>query len=72
MPLCNFLRFSGNKLANLTMYDVKQLYTAAKNYALNISEIEAKVNEATSDDPWCVSYWPWFIKKGPKENISTD
>lgn len=43
---------SGNKLANLTMYDVKQLYTAAKNYALNISEIEAKVNEATSDDPW--------------------
>lgn len=37
------------------MYDVKQLYTAAKNYALNVSEIEAKVNEATSDDPWGAS-----------------
>ena len=46
---------SGNRLANLTMYDVKQLYTAAKNYALNVSEIEAKVNEATSDDPWGAS-----------------
>lgn len=37
------------------MYDVKQLYTTAKNYALNVSEIEAKVNEATSDDPWGAS-----------------
>ncbi|MCO5565536.1 hypothetical protein L7F22_019210 [Adiantum nelumboides] len=45
----------GNKLANLTMYDVKQFYTAAKNYALNISEIEAKVNEATNDDAWGAS-----------------
>lgn len=45
----------GSRLANLTMYDVKQLYTAAKNYALNVSEIEAKVNEATSDDPWGAS-----------------
>lgn len=27
----------------------------AKNYALNISDIEAKVNEATSDDPWGAS-----------------
>lgn len=46
---------SGSRLSNLTMYDVKQLYTAAKNYALNVSEIEAKVNEATSDDPWGAS-----------------
>ncbi|PWN37572.1 ENTH-domain-containing protein [Meira miltonrushii] len=45
----------GNKLANLTMYDVKQFYTAAKNYALNVSEIEAKVNEATNDDAWGAS-----------------
>ena len=37
------------------MYDLKQVYTAAKNYALNVSEIEAKVNEATSDDPWGAS-----------------
>ncbi|WFC98061.1 Epsin-3, clathrin recruitment and traffic between the Golgi and endosome [Malassezia yamatoensis] len=27
----------------------------AKNYALNISEIEAKVREATNDDPWGAS-----------------
>lgn len=45
----------GNRLANLTMYDVKQFYTAAKNYALNVSEIEAKVNEATNDDAWGAS-----------------
>ena len=43
---------SGNKIANLTLYDVKSLYRQAKNYALNISEIEAKVDEATNDDPW--------------------
>lgn len=45
---------SGQKLSNITFYDLKQLYTQAKNYALNISEIEAKVREATNDDPWCV------------------
>ena len=45
---------SGNKLSNLTFYDIKKMYTQAKNYALNISEIEAKVREATNDDPWCV------------------
>ena len=27
----------------------------AKNYALNVSEIEAKVNEATNDEPWGAS-----------------
>lgn len=46
---------SGNKIANLTFYDLKSAWTQAKNYALNISEIEAKVNEATSDDPWGAS-----------------
>lgn len=45
---------SGSKLANLTMYDVKSLYRSARNYALNVSEIEAKVDEATNDDPWYV------------------
>lgn len=45
----------GSKLANLTMYDVKSLYRQAKNYALNVSEIEAKVDEATNDDPWGAS-----------------
>ena len=41
-------------MSNLTFYDIKKMYTQAKNYALNISEIEAKVREATNDDPWCV------------------
>jgi hypothetical protein len=26
----------------------------AKNVVLNVSEMEAKVREATNDDPWCV------------------
>ncbi|WFD29700.1 Epsin-3, clathrin recruitment and traffic between the Golgi and endosome [Malassezia sp. CBS 17886] len=41
----------GDKLSNLTFYDLKSYYTQAKNYALNISDIEAKVREATNDDP---------------------
>ncbi|KAJ1024187.1 hypothetical protein NDA16_003026 [Ustilago loliicola] len=45
----------GSKLANLTMYDVKSLYRQARNYALNVSEIEVKVDEATNDDPWGAS-----------------
>ena len=45
----------GSKLANLTMYDVKSLYRQARNYALNVSEIEAKVDEATNDEPWGAS-----------------
>ncbi|PWN52784.1 ENTH-domain-containing protein [Violaceomyces palustris] len=45
----------GSKLSNLTFYDVKSLYTQAVNYALNVSEIEAKVKEATNDDPWGAS-----------------
>lgn len=42
----------GSKLANLTMYDVRKAYTGAMNWALNVSEIEAKVKEATSDEKW--------------------
>lgn len=45
----------GTKLSNLTMYDVKSLYRQARNYALNVSDIEAKVDEATNDDPWGAS-----------------
>ena len=37
------------------MYDVKKVYRDARNYALNISELEAKVEEATNDDPWGAS-----------------
>lgn len=36
------------------MYDIKSYYNQAKNAVLNVSEMEAKVREATNDDPWYV------------------
>ena len=55
-------------LSNLTMYDIKSMYNQvcvelrgmgsitdsaqAKNVVFNVSEMEAKVREATNDDPW--------------------
>ncbi|WVQ77787.1 hypothetical protein IAR50_007477 [Cryptococcus sp. DSM 104548] len=41
--------------SQLTMYDVKSYYEQAKNAVLNVSEMEAKVREATNDDPWGAS-----------------
>lgn len=38
--------------SQLTMYDVKSYYNQARNMVLNVSEMEAKVREATNDDPW--------------------
>lgn len=38
--------------SQMTMYDVKTYYNQAKNAVLNVSETEAKVREATNDDPW--------------------
>ncbi|KIK69928.1 hypothetical protein GYMLUDRAFT_34331 [Collybiopsis luxurians FD-317 M1] len=45
----------GNTLSQITMYDIKSYYEQAKNVVLNVSEIEAKVREATNDDPWGAS-----------------
>ncbi|TFY72192.1 hypothetical protein EVG20_g830 [Dentipellis fragilis] len=45
----------GSTLSNLTMYDIKSMYNQAKNVVLNVSEMEAKVREATNDDPWGAS-----------------
>ncbi|KAL5524227.1 ENT3_2 [Sanghuangporus sanghuang] len=45
----------GNTLSNMTMYDIKSMYNQAKNMVLNVSEMEAKVREATNDDPWGAS-----------------
>jgi epsin len=45
----------GNTLSQLTMYDIKSMYNQAKNVVLNVSEMEAKVREATNDDPWGAS-----------------
>ncbi|KAG9000570.1 Epsin-3, clathrin recruitment and traffic between the Golgi and endosome [Tulasnella sp. 427] len=41
--------------SQLTMYDIKNMYNQAKNVVLNISEMEAKVQEATNDDAWGAS-----------------
>lgn len=41
-----------NKASQITMYDVKSYYNQAKNMVLNIPEMEAKVREATNEDPW--------------------
>ncbi|EJC98413.1 ENTH-domain-containing protein [Fomitiporia mediterranea MF3/22] len=45
----------GNALSQVTMYDIKSVYNQAKNMVLNVSEMEAKVREATNDDPWGAS-----------------
>ncbi|KAL5501904.1 ENT3 [Sanghuangporus vaninii] len=45
----------GNTLSNMTIYDIKSMYNQAKNMVLNVSEMEAKVREATNDDPWGAS-----------------
>ncbi|KAI0250415.1 ENTH-domain-containing protein [Lactifluus subvellereus] len=45
----------GNTLSNLTLYDIKSMYNQAKNVVLNVSEMEAKVREATNEDPWGAS-----------------
>ncbi|KAF8648771.1 hypothetical protein AX16_006178 [Volvariella volvacea WC 439] len=44
-----------NSISQITMYDLKSMYNQAKNVVLNISEMEAKVREATNDDPWGAS-----------------
>ncbi|PFH54025.1 hypothetical protein AMATHDRAFT_136397 [Amanita thiersii Skay4041] len=44
-----------NSLSQITMYDIKSMYNQAKNMVLNVSEMEAKVREATNDDPWGAS-----------------
>ncbi|KAF7357396.1 ENTH-domain-containing protein [Mycena sanguinolenta] len=43
----------GTALSQVTMYDIKSMYNQAKNVVLNVSEIEAKVREATNDEPCC-------------------
>ncbi|KAF8501960.1 hypothetical protein BU17DRAFT_78404 [Hysterangium stoloniferum] len=44
-----------SQLSQLTVYDLKSYYNQAKNMVLNVSEMEAKVKEATNDDPWGAS-----------------
>ncbi|KAH0585986.1 hypothetical protein H2248_007270 [Termitomyces sp. 'cryptogamus'] len=42
----------GQSLSQITMYDIKSAYNQAKNMVLNVTEMEAKVQEATNEDPW--------------------
>ncbi|TFK48767.1 ENTH-domain-containing protein [Heliocybe sulcata] len=44
-----------NQLSQVTVYDIKSMYNQAKNMVLNVSEMEAKVREATNDEPWGAS-----------------
>jgi epsin len=44
----------GTTLSQITLYDIKSMYNQAKNVVLNVTEMEAKVREATNDEPWCV------------------
>ncbi|KIJ54517.1 hypothetical protein M422DRAFT_24460 [Sphaerobolus stellatus SS14] len=45
----------GQQISQITLYDIKSYYNQAKNMVLNVSEMEAKVREATNDDPWGAS-----------------
>jgi epsin len=44
-----------NTISQISLYDIKSMYNQAKNMVLNVSETEAKVREATNDDPWGAS-----------------
>ncbi|KAJ2390590.1 Epsin-3, clathrin recruitment and traffic between the Golgi and endosome, partial [Coemansia sp. RSA 2611] len=44
-----------NKLTDISAWDVRNVYNKVKNVVMNYSEIEVKVNEATSSDPWGAS-----------------
>ncbi|KAI0272899.1 hypothetical protein BGY98DRAFT_1000735 [Russula aff. rugulosa BPL654] len=45
----------GSTISNITLYDIKSMYNQAKNVVFNVSEMEAKVREATNEDPWGAS-----------------
>ncbi|KAI0754529.1 hypothetical protein C8Q80DRAFT_1117209 [Daedaleopsis nitida] len=45
----------GSALSQITMYDIKSMYNQAKNVVFNVSEMEAKVRDATNDEPWGAS-----------------
>ncbi|CAN6646140.1 epsin-3 [Trichomonascus vanleenenianus] len=43
------------KLANISLYDVKAYVRKAQNVVMNYTEMEAKVREATNNEPWGAS-----------------
>ncbi|KPI41055.1 ENTH domain-containing protein [Cyphellophora attinorum] len=44
-----------NQVSNLTLYDVKAGVRKVQNAVMNLTEMEAKVREATNGDPWGAS-----------------
>ena len=44
-----------NGLSNLTLYDAKKYFRKAQNVVFNYTEMEAKVREATNNEPWGAS-----------------
>ncbi|KAG9315702.1 hypothetical protein JVU11DRAFT_3349 [Chiua virens] len=47
-----------NTISNMTIYDLKAMYNQARNTVFNVSEMEAKVKEATNDEPWYAPQTP--------------
>lgn len=45
----------GSSIAQISLYDLKSYYNQAKAVVLNYTEMEAKVRDATNDDPWGAS-----------------
>ncbi|RDA86874.1 hypothetical protein CP532_1411, partial [Ophiocordyceps camponoti-leonardi (nom. inval.)] len=44
-----------NSVSNLTLYDIKAGFRKAQNAVMNYTEMEAKVREATNNEPWGAS-----------------
>ncbi|CAG8461807.1 2185_t:CDS:2 [Paraglomus occultum] len=44
-----------DQLTNLTVWDVKDVFNKVKNAVMNYTEMEAKVREATNNEPWGAS-----------------
>ncbi|GFZ51112.1 ENTH domain-containing protein [Saitozyma sp. JCM 24511] len=51
----DYIENLAKQASQITMYDLKSYYNQAKNAVLNVSEMEAKVREATNDEPWGAS-----------------
>ncbi|BFZ55432.1 Epsin-3, clathrin recruitment and traffic between the Golgi and endosome [Savitreella phatthalungensis] len=45
----------GDTISNLTLYDIKSAVRKVQNVVMNYTEIEAKVREATNNEPWGAS-----------------
>lgn len=57
----DYIEKLAKQASEITLYDIKSVVNKAKNVALNLSEIEIKVRDATNDDAWCVNVilrWP--------------